>query len=213
MQLEEGRRDDSRINIRLGERGVGERNLPTLFAGFSGKGFAMSMDVLIDGLPDWAKDLRLNYSSLVRNNQDLTAEQLWGTVVSCAVATRNAKLTQAAVASAGAVVSATVVEAAKTAAAVMGMNNIFYRFQHLSTNEKYSTMPARLRMNGLRTHGADPVDFELWCLAVSAINGCGKCVDAHERVVREKGATEEVVMQVIRVASVIHAIGPAVEAS
>ncbi len=172
----------------------------------------MSLDALMDGLPDWAKDLRLNYSSLVRNNQELTAEQLWGTVVSCAVATRNGKLTQAAVEAAGAVVSATVVEAAKTAAAVMGMNNIFYRFQHLTTHEKYGTMPARLRMNGLRTHGADPVDFELWCLAVSAVNGCGKCVDAHDRVVREKGATEERVMAVIRVASVIHAIGPVLDA-
>jgi len=172
----------------------------------------MSLDAIVDGLPDWAKNLRLNYSSLVRNNQDLTAEQLWGTVVSCAVATRNAKLTQAAIESASALVSATVVEAAKTAAAVMGMNNIFYRFQHLSSNEKYGTMPARLRMNGLRTHGVDPVDFELWCLAVSAVNGCGKCVDAHERVVRDKGATEERVMQIIRVASVIHAIGPVLEA-
>jgi alkyl hydroperoxide reductase subunit D len=93
----------------------------------------------------------------------------------------------------------------------MGMNNVFYRFHHLSSNEKYATMPARLRMNGLRGHGVEEVDFELWSLAVSAINGCGKCVDAHERVVREKRATEELVMAVVRVASVIHAIGVALE--
>ena len=63
--------------------------------------------------------------------------------------------------------------AAKGAAAMMGMNNIFYRFRHLSSNEKYATMPARLRMQIIARHGSDPVDFELWCLAVSAINGCG----------------------------------------
>ncbi len=103
-------------------------------------------------------------------------------------------------------------EAAKAAAAIMGMNNIFYRFHHLSSNEKYSTMPARLRMNGLRGHGVADVDFELWCLAVSAINGCGKCVDAHEKVVREKGATEELVMAIVRVTSVIHAIGVVLDA-
>jgi alkyl hydroperoxide reductase subunit D len=89
----------------------------------------------------------------------------------------------------------------------MGMNNIYYRFLHLISNEKYATLPARLRMNAIRTHGVEHVDFELWSLAVSAINGCGKCVDSHEKVVREKGATEELVLAVIRVASVLHAAG------
>ena len=84
----------------------------------------------------------------------------------------------------------------------MGMNNIFYRFRHLSSNEKYGTMPARLRMQVIRTHGSDPVDFELWCLAVSAINGCGVCVDAHEKVLREKGVGEETILAAVRIASV-----------
>jgi alkyl hydroperoxide reductase subunit D len=89
----------------------------------------------------------------------------------------------------------------------MGMNNIFYRFHHLSSNPRYATMPARLRMNGLRGHGVEEVDFELWALAVSAINGCGKCVDAHEKTLRDKGATEELILAIVRVTSVIHAIG------
>jgi alkyl hydroperoxide reductase subunit D len=171
----------------------------------------MSLDTLIDSLPASAKDLKLNYSSLVRNNTELTAQQLWGTVVAAAIATRCATLTAPALAAAAEQLSAPALEAAKTVAAVMGMNNIFYRFQHLSSNPKYDTMPARLRMNGLRGHGVEEVDFELWALAVSAINGCGKCVDAHEKVVREKGVTEERVMAVVRVASVIHAIGAALD--
>jgi alkyl hydroperoxide reductase subunit D len=167
----------------------------------------MSLDALIDTLPPSAKDLKLNYSSLVRNNSELTPQQLWGTVVASAVATRSASLTSAVLEAAAAQLSPAALEAAKSAAAIMGMNNIFYRFQHLSSNPKYGTMGARLRMNGLRGHGVDDVDFELWSLAVSAINGCGKCVDSHEKVVREKGATEELILAVVRVASVIHAIG------
>jgi alkyl hydroperoxide reductase subunit D len=172
----------------------------------------MSLDRIIDSLPDYAKDLKLNYSSLVRNNTELTPQQLWGTVVATAIATRNASLTAAAIATADGQLSHDALEAAKAAAAIMGMNNIFYRFHHLSSNDKYSTMPARLRMNVLRTHGVDPVDFELWSLAVSAINGCGKCVDSHEKVVREKGASEELILAIVRVASVIHAIGPVLDA-
>jgi alkyl hydroperoxide reductase subunit D len=167
----------------------------------------MSLDALIDSLPSSAKHLKLNYSSLVRNNSELTPQQLWGTVVACAIATRSATLTPAVFAAAATQLSAQALEAAKAVAAVMGMNNIFYRFHHLSTNPKYATMPARLRMNGLRGHGVEEIDFELWALAVSAINGCGKCVDAHDHVVREKGATEELVAAVVRVAAVIHAIG------
>jgi alkyl hydroperoxide reductase subunit D len=167
----------------------------------------MSLDALIDSLPPSAKDLKLNYSSLVRNNMELTPQQLWGTVVATAIATRSASLTPPVLKAASSHLSEKALEAAKTVAAIMGMNNIFYRFHHLSTNPKYAAMPARLRMNGLRGHGVEEVDFELWALAVSAINGCGKCVDAHDKVVREKGASEDLVAAVVRVSAVIHAIG------
>jgi alkyl hydroperoxide reductase subunit D len=100
--------------------------------------------------------------------------------------------------------------AAKAAAAVMGMNNIFYRFRHLSSNGKYAEMPARLRMQVIAKHGGDPVDFELWCLAVSAINACGTCVDAHEKVLREKGVGEETILAAVRIASTVHGLAAVV---
>ncbi|RZU40480.1 alkyl hydroperoxide reductase subunit D [Edaphobacter modestus] len=168
----------------------------------------MTMEDLIGGLPAYAKDMKLNYSSLVKQNTELTAQQLWGTVVASAIATRNAELTAAAIAEAEAAgLTPQALDAVKAATAIMGMNNIYYRFQHLTTNEKYATLPARLRMNALRGHGVDAVDFELWCLVVSAVNACGKCVDSHERVLREKGAAEELINAAIRVTSVIHSIG------
>jgi lipoyl-dependent peroxiredoxin subunit D len=172
----------------------------------------MALDELISGLPVYAKDLKLNYSSLVKQNTELTPQQLWGTVVVAAIATRSAELTTEAIAEAETVLSPAVLEAAKSAAAIMGMNNIYYRFHHLTSNEKYATLPARLRMNALRGHSVEPVDFELWCLVVSAINACDKCVDSHEKVLREKGATEELINAAVRVASVIHAIGVVLDA-
>ena len=88
----------------------------------------------------------------------------------------------------------------------MGMNNIYYRFLHLSSNEKYKTMRAGLRMNVMRGHGIDPVDFELWSIAVSAINGCRACIDSHEKVLRDKGVSEEKVLSAIRIAAVVHGL-------
>ena len=166
----------------------------------------MSLDALMDTLPSYAKDLKLNYSSVIRQQTDLSEQQLWGTVVACAMASRNEDLTATALEESANHLTSQALEAAKGASAVMGMNNIFYRFLHLTTNQKYATLRAGLRMNVIRTHGIDPLDFELWCTAVSAINGCGACVDSHEKVLKEKGFGEEKTMAAIRIASVLHAI-------
>lgn len=171
----------------------------------------MTLEELIGALPGYAKDLKLNYSSLVKQNTELTPQQLWGTVVASAIATRNAELTAAAISDSVAGLSPEALTAVKSAAAIMGMNNVYYRFHHLTTNEKYATLPARLRMNGLRGHEVAALDFELWCLVVSAVNACEKCVDSHERVLREKGATEELVAAAIRVTAVIQAIGVVID--
>lgn len=166
----------------------------------------MTLNALMETLPDYAKDMRLNFSSVVSNQTELNEQQLWGTVAACAMASRNEDLTATALEEAALHLSPEALEAAKSAAAVMGMNNIYYRFLHLASNEKYKTMRAGLRMNVIRTHGIEPLDFELWCLAVSAINGCGACVDSHEKVLRDKGFGEEKVLAAVRVASVLHAI-------
>jgi alkyl hydroperoxide reductase subunit D len=171
----------------------------------------LTVEALLDRLPTYAKDLKLNLGTLLRQ-PELTPSQVWGTAVASAVASRNVALLEAIEAAARQTVEANVIDGAKGAAAIMGMNNVYYRFTHLVSNEKYGTIPARLRMNFIRTHGVNPVDFELWCVAVSAINGCAACVDSHERVVREKGVTEETVAASVRLGAVIHAIATVLDA-
>ncbi len=171
----------------------------------------MSIETFLDTLPAYARDLKLNLSSVL-HQAELTPQQTWGTAVACAIASRNPHLIELLSDEAQKNVSPEVINGAKAAAAIMGMNNIYYRFTHLVENPKYGTIPARLRMQIIRSHGADPVDFELWCLAVSSINGCGACMASHERVVREKGLTEESVAAAVRIAAVIHAIAVVVEA-
>jgi len=165
----------------------------------------MELEQLLDSVPEYAKDLKLNMGGVMRQTE-LTEQQAWGTAVACAIAARNPQLRESVLAEAAKHLNEQAMFAAKAAASVMGMNNIFYRFRHLSTNPKYGAMPARLRMQVIAKHGSDPVDFELWCLAVSAMNGCGVCVDSHENVLREKGLNEETVLAAIRIASTIHAL-------
>src|SRR5579885_1679267 len=157
------------------------------------------MEKLYDLFPDYARDLKLNLQNVLKQSE-LTEQQTWGTAVASAISARNPQLIEEVLAEGGRRLSPEALHAAKAAAAVMGMNNIYYRFQHLSGNERYSQIPARLRMQAIRSHGSDPVDFELWCVAVSAINGCGTCVASHEKVLREKGISEEKILAAIRIA-------------
>ena len=165
----------------------------------------MAIEQLQDNIPDFAKDLRINLSSVLAQ-PDLTPQQAWGTALACAIAARNPQLLAAIEHDAQVHLPADAQNGARIAGAVMGMNNIYYRFQHLVEKERYRELPARLRMQTLRTHGTDPADFELWCLAVSAINGCGTCVASHEREVLAKGMTEEHVVAAVRIASVMHGV-------
>jgi alkyl hydroperoxide reductase subunit D len=165
----------------------------------------MELEKLLESCPDYAKDLKLNMGSVLQQ-AELTEQQTWGTAVCSAMASRNQSLLDAILAEAAGHLTEQALFAAKAAGAIMGMNNIFYRFRHLSSNPKYVELPARLRMQVIRTHGGDPVDFELWCLAISAINGCAACVDSHEKVLREKGITEETIVAAVRIASTIHAL-------
>lgn len=171
----------------------------------------MELERLLELCPDYARDLKLNMTSVLRQ-PELTLQQTWGTAVATAIASRNPQVLEAILSEAAGRLNEAALFAARAAAAVMSMNNIFYRFRHLSSNEKYAGIPARLRMQVIRSHGSDPVDFELWCLAVSAINGCGACVDSHEKVLREKGIGEETVAAALRIASTIHAMATVMDA-
>jgi alkyl hydroperoxide reductase subunit D len=172
----------------------------------------MNFDTLMDIIPSYAKDLKLNFSSVVLQQTDLNEQQAWGTVVASAIASRNPQLIVAALDESATHLAPEALEAAKAAAAVMSMNNIYYRFLHLTSNEKYGTMRAGLRMNVMRAHGIDALDFELWSTAVSAINGCGACVDSHEKIMREKGVSEEKILAAVRIAAVVHGLAVVLDA-
>src|SRR3954470_16121046 len=164
----------------------------------------MSLDDLKNSLPDYAKDIRLNLGSLA-SEQSLSPEQRAGTFVASAIAARNPAVIEATVGEFSRDLSAEALAAAKAAAAIMAMNNIYYRFTHLVGGD-YPNMPARLRMNVMARPGVDKATFELWSLAVSAINGCGMCMESHERAVRHHGLTAEQVQAAVRIAAVVHAV-------
>jgi alkyl hydroperoxide reductase subunit D len=160
------------------------------------------VDTLRDGLPEFARDLKLNLQSVLQA-ATLTAGQRWGVAITSAATVRDPILLHAMLEDARTEIDPTVIEDALAAAALMGMNNVFYRFRHLIGKESYEKKPARLRMNRIARPAASKVDFELFCLAASAISGCEACVRSHERAVLEGGLSEDAVHDAIRIAATV----------
>ncbi|HET8774344.1 MAG TPA: carboxymuconolactone decarboxylase family protein [Thermoanaerobaculia bacterium] len=173
-----------------------------------------SVEALRSTIPDVAKDIKLNLQSVLQPGA-LTPAQRWGVAIASAVAARNASLRDALIADAGAEVGAevadNVVDDAVAAAALMAMNNVYYRFRHLVGKPSYSQMPARLRMQRIAKPLTNKADFELFCLAVSAINGCEMCIRSHEEVVLKGGLSEEQVHDAVRVAATVNAAALSLE--
>jgi alkyl hydroperoxide reductase subunit D len=175
----------------------------------------MDLTTIKNRVPDHARDLKLNLSSVLTSEgaPGLTEKQIAGIALASAIASRNADLVHEIEAQARLSLEAPDLHAARAAASIMGMNNVYYRFVHLVGNEEYSRLPARLRMNVIGNPSVDKVDFELYSLAVSAINGCGACVAAHEKVVRKAGVSAEGVQSAVRIAAVMHGTAVALEST
>lgn len=170
-----------------------------------------ALEALRRDIPEFAKDIQLNLQSVL-GTSSLAPAQRWGVALASAAAARNQRLVAAIRQEAEAAsIEPNVIDDAYAAAALMGMNNVYYRFRHLIGKPSYSDKPARLRMNRLVRPATNKLDFELFSLAVSAINGCETCLAAHERVVIEGGLSEDQVHDAVRIAATVHAAAAALE--
>ncbi len=172
----------------------------------------MSIDALKERIADFAKDVKLNLSSMAAD-ETLGPQTKYGLFLAAAVATRNPDVIAAIEQEAADKLSPSAIAAARAAAAIMAMNNVYYRFVHLAANKEYGTMPARLRMNVIANPGVDKTDFELWSLAVSTINGCGTCIDAHEKTLKAANVPAAAIQTAVRFAAIIQSAAVALEAA
>jgi alkyl hydroperoxide reductase subunit D len=167
----------------------------------------MSVENLKAALPEYAKDLKLNLGSIARTAV-LNEEQLWGTLLASAAATRNAQALGEIASEAADNLSAEAFNAALGAASIMGMNNVFYRGRGFLEGG-YDDLRPGLRMNIVGNPGVDKTTFELWSFAVSSINGCSHCMVAHEHTLRESGIDREVVLEALKVAAIVSGVAQA----
>jgi lipoyl-dependent peroxiredoxin subunit D len=176
----------------------------------------MNLEIIKAKLPDYAVDIKLNLDShlerilsdkFTMENIGLTAPQIKGIALAAAYATKDIQLIQLTLSilkNDG--IEETTLLGVKAAVAIMAMNNTYYRSTHLMQESMDFGGNSGLRMNIIRKPGIDKQDFELYCLTVSAINGCGLCLSSHANILLETGLKAEAIQHSLRIASIFNAI-------
>ncbi|HEX2581470.1 MAG TPA: carboxymuconolactone decarboxylase family protein [Dongiaceae bacterium] len=170
----------------------------------------MTLRTLMDALPPEAADLAKSLD-LVRRESLLTDQQKAGAFLVCAFALRAPRISLWLAEEFAATLSADALASVKTIASIMPVYNLYYRFAGLVGTEEYRDMPLKLRLSGLSKLTTAPLDNELWIVAVSALNGCGYCLQAHEPEAREHGASVAQIQAVVRIAALLYACAAVLE--
>lgn len=171
-----------------------------------------ALDAIVAEIPDVAENLRLNLRDVL-DVGTLAPSERWGVAIAVALASRSRRLAEALIASRPEAVSSKTVEDAVAAAALMSMTNVFYRFRHLVGKPSYEQKPPRLRMKRLTRPATTTAAFELFALAVSAVNACEICVRSHETALLQHGTTEDQIHDAVRIASVVHGAAVALDST
>ena len=164
------------------------------------------LTTLKDRIPDYAKDIRLNIDGAI-GRSSLPWEDALGIALAAAFAARSQPLVEALK---GATPAAEA-NAALTAAALMGMNNVWYPYVSMSGDADLKALPAQLRMQAYASHGGiEKRRFELFTLAASIVGKCEHCVQSHYALLKQDGVSVEQLRDVGRIAAVIAAAALAV---
>jgi len=161
------------------------------------------VDQLKEGLPDYAKDTKLNLDAVIKRSS-LAPEEAEAIALAAAFATGNGKLVTFIQSS---VADAKERDAALTAGSIMAQNNVWYPYVEMADDANLSGLPAQLRMNAIASHGGTTrARFEAYSLAASIIGKCHFCVKAHYETLKQEGYTVEQLRDIGRIAAVMTSV-------
>lgn len=165
------------------------------------------VDQVKDSIPDTAKDIRLNLDNVI-NRSPFDPVDTHAIAYVAALASSNGGLAFEIEMNGPLFNDEVAREAAKTAAALMGQNNVWYPFVEMCDDPELKGLPAGLRMNAYANNGGTTKkQFEMYTLAASIIGKCHFCVKAHYEALKKEGLTVQQLHHIGKIAAVVNAIG------
>lgn len=163
-----------------------------------------NVNTLLDVDARFIKDLKINVSNVLNNNQQLSKKE--SLLLALAVAVNEKfDLLKESLTDLASKEGATKEEIAEIIActSLMNTNNIFYRFRHFTNKEFYNNQPAGIKMSIMMRPVLGKEFFELVSLVISSVNGCEMCVTSHEQSVMQHGSSEARVFEAVKLGAVI----------
>lgn len=161
-------------------------------------------------IPDYAKDIRLNIDGTIARSS-LEGSDAVGVALAAAFAAKSKPIID--IIKASGALPADEMNAALTASALMGMNNIWYPFVEMADDPDLKTQAAQLRMNAYATNGGvDKRRFEMYALSASIVGKCHFCVKSHFELLKKEGMSTPQLRDVGRIAAVINAAAQVIAA-
>lgn len=170
------------------------------------------IEKLAEALPDACKDLRLNITSVLRGTS-LTPAQTWAVALTSAYFVGSRPVAEALLADSAGTLTPADIDDARAAAAIMGMNTVYYRFRHLVGKPAYEGMRANLRMNRMMNPATTKAQFELCAMACAALAGCEKCIKAHDETLAGQQVGEGQIHDAVRIAACVAGFATALNAA
>lgn len=163
------------------------------------------VDEVKASIPEHSKDIKLNLDAVI-NRSGLDEVDAHACAFAAALAAANGDLAFE-ISMNGPLMGTDEREAAKTAASLMGMNNIYYPFVEMTEDPDLKGLPPGLRMNAYANHGGvSKKKFEMYALAASIVGKCHFCVKNHYDVLKKEGMTVIELQAVGKIAAVVAAI-------
>lgn len=171
----------------------------------------MSLEALLGQLPDFMQDIKVNVKDVLteKGAPELSEKQRYGVALAAAYATCNKALFTACEMEFKDKISPEETRAAKVAASMMAMNNVYYHFVELAHDAELNDMLVGLCVSFMNNPGIARLEFGLYSLGVSAINGCGYCVKAHMTHITQYGLSKRGAQSAVKIAATMNSLAQA----
>ena len=165
------------------------------------------VDTIKNSIPDHSKDIRLNLDAVI-NRSGLDEVDAHACALAAALSANNGPLAYLIQSNSILTDNSAECDAAKTAASLMGMNNVYYPFVEMTEDPQLKGLPAGLRMTAYATHGGvSKKKFEMYALCASIVGKCNFCVKSHYDLLKKEGMTVTELQAVGKIAAVVNAVG------
>ncbi|MFY8110171.1 MAG: carboxymuconolactone decarboxylase family protein [Bacteroidia bacterium] len=161
------------------------------------------LETVVNTENKYLRDLKINLGNALQY-QTLSKKESYLLALSVAINEKN-KLAIESFTKLAMNEGSTEAEIAETYACVslLNANNVLYRFRHFTKKDVYQNSPAGIKMSIMMSPVFGKEFFELMSLAVSALNGCELCVNAHEASLLKLGTSENRIFDAIKLTAIV----------